>query len=236
MDIEIISLEGNIGSGKSTFLKHLQTDLDNKNYNNIIFVDEPVDEWNQIKDDLGETILSKFYKNPEHYSFPFQMMAFITRYNKLKEAYLKAKKMISADLYSPNFKKPIIITERSLFTDKYVFAKMLYDDNKIENINYKIYCKWFDEFAKEFPITKIVYISTDPVKCFERILNRNRNGENNISKEYLLNCHDYHNEMVEIYEKDDTVKILKNENNYDIENNNYKSLINTTTEFITCIR
>ena len=63
MDIEIISLEGNIGSGKSTFLKHLQTDFHNKNYNNIIFVDEPVDEWNQIKDDLGETILSKFYKN-----------------------------------------------------------------------------------------------------------------------------------------------------------------------------
>ena len=29
-----------------------------------------------------------------------------------------------------------IITERSLYTDKEVFAKMLYDDKKIEDINY----------------------------------------------------------------------------------------------------
>ena len=31
----------------------------------------------------------------------------------------------------------------SLFTDKYVFAQMLYDSKKMEKIEYEIYNKWF---------------------------------------------------------------------------------------------
>ena len=37
----------------------------------------------------------------------------------------------------------IFITERSLLTDKYVFAKMLFDQHKIEDVNYQIYLKMF---------------------------------------------------------------------------------------------
>ena len=33
----------------------------------------------------------------------------------------------------------IIITERSLYTDKHVFAKMLHDQGKIEDVCYQIY-------------------------------------------------------------------------------------------------
>ena len=38
----------------------------------------------------------------------------------------------------------IIITERSLHTDRMVFAKMLYESGLIEDVNYQIYLKWFD--------------------------------------------------------------------------------------------
>ena len=42
----IISIDGNIGSGKSTVLKHLRERLSgNKNF---VFVDEPVKEWSKI--------------------------------------------------------------------------------------------------------------------------------------------------------------------------------------------
>ena len=44
----------------------------------------------------------------------------------------------------------IFITERCLYTDKHVFAKMLYDDGKIESVNYAIYNKWFDTFIDDF--------------------------------------------------------------------------------------
>ena len=61
-----------------------------------------------------------------------------------------------------NKKAKYIITERSIYTDSNVFAKMLYDDKKITLIEYTIYKKWFDEFISEIPISKIIYVKTDP--------------------------------------------------------------------------
>ena len=171
----VISIEGNIGSGKSTIIKYLQDRCQNKR---IIFLQEPVDEWETIKDKEGNTILSLFYKNNKQHSFSFQMMAYISRLHLLREA-IKT---------NPN---SIIITERSLYTDKYVFAKMLYDNKNMSEIEYTIYNKWFHEFMKDIPIAGIIYIKTDPVKCKERIALRNRPGET-IALSYLIGCHCYH--------------------------------------------
>ena len=110
-----ISIEGNIGSGKSTLLDYL------KNYyktdNKVIFVNEPVDEWEKIKDENSQSILENFYLYQEKYSFPFQIIAFISRLTILRKIYQENKNCI-------------IISERSLYTDKLVFAKMLHDDKK----------------------------------------------------------------------------------------------------------
>ncbi len=47
----LISIEGNIGSGKSTLVEYL------KSLNKYIFVDEPVNEWLSIKDKDGMNAL-----------------------------------------------------------------------------------------------------------------------------------------------------------------------------------
>ena len=114
----IFTIEGNIGSGKSTLLESLKNELIIGNQK-IIFMKEPVDEWEEIKDAEGNTMLQKFYEDQDKYSFPFQMMAYISRLNLLKTTVEK----------NPG---AIIISERSLYTDKFVFAKMLYDTGKIE--------------------------------------------------------------------------------------------------------
>lgn len=185
--VKIISIEGNIGSGKSTLLHYLKQQL--KYNENIVFLKEPVDDWETIKDENGVTILQKFYSNQNLYSFPFQMMAYISRLAILKEVIEK----------NPN---AIIITERSLYTDKLVFAKMLFDSGKIELINYRIYLKWFDVFAKEYPITKVIYVNTEPDICIKRINKRSRNGEENIPLDYLKECHKYHTSMLDINSSD----------------------------------
>ena len=46
----LISIEGNIGSGKSTILKLLKQKSDES----IIFIDEPVSEWQNIKNSSGK--------------------------------------------------------------------------------------------------------------------------------------------------------------------------------------
>jgi deoxyadenosine/deoxycytidine kinase len=184
-----ISIEGNIGSGKSTLLANLREHY--KNNVNVIFLKEPVDEWAKIKDINGTTILEKFYADQEKYSFSFQMMAYVSRIKVLRDT-LKEKQKDNQEK-----KQYIIITERSLYTDKMVFAKMLYDSGKIEDVNYQIYLNWFDTFSGEFPVHKVIYVKAAPEKCYERIAKRSREGEENIPLEYLTACSLYHDNMLD---------------------------------------
>ena len=188
----IVSIDGNIGSGKSTLLAKLKEHYDGNTH--VLFLKEPVDDWEKIQDENGVTMLEKFYEDQEKYSFPFQMMAYVSRLKVLRDA----KKMIIGEYLKHMDNKPyIIISERSLYTDKMVFAKMLYDSKKIEEVNYKIYLSWFDTFAEEFPVHKTVYVKTYPEKCHLRILKRSRDGESNIPLEYLDNCSKYHDNMLD---------------------------------------
>ena len=180
----IVSVEGNIGSGKSTFVENLKNYLlpssrihvDNYNF---VFVQEPVDEWMQIKDFTGKNMLTKFYENQKKYAFSFQMMAYISRLALLKRT------------LENNPTNTIIVSERSMYTDRYVFAKMLYDDKKIEDVEYEIYLKWFDEFIKELPLFGMVYLKTEPFTSHARVMKRDREGET-IGVDYLKKCYDYH--------------------------------------------
>ncbi len=179
----MFSIEGNIGSGKSTLLENLRTSLDEQCFEingvkkRICFVKEPVDIWDSIKDKDGNNMLTKYYRDQKKYAFSFQMMAYISRLSLLKQS------------IKENY--DIIITERSMFTDKNVFAKMLYDDGTIEEVEYNIYKKWFDEFLTELPEINIIYIKTNPKIAHERIKKRERIGEV-IPLDYLENCHTYH--------------------------------------------
>lgn len=182
----IFSIEGNIGSGKSTLVDLLKKTKKHKSFPNdlsIVYLQEPVKQWSKIKNENNIGILEEFYKNPKKWAFSFQMMAYISRLSLLKKTIRE----------NPN---SIIITERSIFTDRNVFAKMLYDDKNISHIDYQIYNTWFDEFVKELTLSGIIYVKTSPNKCFERIKKRNRPGEN-IEIKYLNKCSEYHNTWIE---------------------------------------
>jgi len=185
-DFIIVSIEGNIGSGKSTLLANLRSHY--KDEAHIVFLKEPVDEWVKIKDANGTTILEKFYADQDKYSFSFQMMAYISRLKVLRDSF---------NAISTNAKKVIFITERSLYTDKLVFAKMLFDSGKMEDVMYQIYLNWFNTFSSEFPVHKVIYVKADANTCYNRIAKRSRDGEENIPLTYLENCEKYHDNMLD---------------------------------------
>jgi len=170
----IISIEGNIGTGKTTFLRSLREHF--KDREDVCFLDEPVDLWMNCKDQEGN-ILEHYYKDQKKYGFQFQMMAYISRLSILRKA-----------LENPKYK--YIISERSLFTDKHIFCKMLYDEGIIEEIGFQIYSMWFDEFIS-FSSFIPVYLRTLPEVSYERVQTRARQGET-IPLEYLQKCHNYH--------------------------------------------
>jgi deoxyguanosine kinase len=177
----IISIEGNIGSGKSTLLKRI-TDL---KYD-VVTLQEPVDMWNTIKDENGKTILELYYADQKKWAFAFQMMAFITRARLLREAVAS----------NPG---KVIITERSVFTDKNIFAMMLHDSGTLNEAEYAIYLRWFDELTEGLTIDHIIYVRTEPTECEWRVKCRNRSGED-IPIEYLESCHRYHENWLRPFE------------------------------------
>lgn len=182
----IFSVEGNIGSGKSTFCNYIRenfTEYNLKDNRKIYFLDEPVSDWEGIKNSEGN-LLENFYKYPDKYGFCLQMAAYISRLVKLKEIL----KVIESN--------DIIIMERSVFSDYMIFARMLYETNKINEIEYQVYKKWFYYFIEGVPDIIFIYIKTDFENCYNRVIKRGRKGENNISKEYLQTCEKYHEQWL----------------------------------------
>jgi len=191
----IVSFDGNIGSGKSTtcyeYEQYLKNGMNDASLGDasifstitsfedeVCFVDEPVALWNQICDKDGVNILTNLYKDIRANAFKFQMMAYISRLSLLRKA-----------VKNPKIK--LIITERSVETDRNVFAKMLYDAGDISHDEYQIYTMWFDEFLTDVPLAGIVYINASPSVCIGRIGKRGRAGET-IQSDYIQRCHDYH--------------------------------------------
>jgi deoxyadenosine/deoxycytidine kinase len=205
MSNQIAVVDGNIGGGKSTLIDYLRK-IEKIGNRKVVVIQEPIDAWGQIVDEHGTPILKLFYENTKEHAFPFQMAAFISRVEVLKCAMRENK-------------NAIIVTERSLYTDRDVFAKMLFDSGNITLVNYTIYLKWFDLFAEDYPIDKQIYISANPEVCYERIKKRSRDGESNIELEYLRNCHDYHENMLKDKQKlvlDGNIDIFENETQLEI--------------------
>ena len=180
----LVSIEGNIGAGKSTVLEHLETYLTQAYPGKILFLKEPLDIWEQFHDENGHTILEKFYKNQNRYAFTFQVMAYITRLSLLKNA------------IKENPDAEIIIIERSLCADKNIFMNMLHDDGIVESMEFSLYNKWYSEFIQEYRVDAVIYMDSNPETCRHRINKRNRNGEDGIPIEYLQKCRDYHSKWL----------------------------------------
>jgi thymidylate kinase len=184
-------IEGNIGSGKSTILKLLQKSP------NIEVVQEPVDMWLNIKDDNNRNLLQYFYSDMERYSYMFQTMVFKTRLQSLEKEQTT----------------PFRFSERSIWTDRFVFGKMCFEDNKMNQIESSCYKFWFDWLEEKFKPKPdgIIYIKCSSEKCLERITNRGRNEENTISIDYLDKLNKYHDEWFDNWKETPLLTIDNNE-------------------------
>ena len=173
--IRIFSLDGNIGVGKSTLLKQIADQVPE-----LLIVQEPVDVWTALKNADGQNLLELFYKDKQRYAYTFQNAAILSRLKLLRDAVAAAK---------PG---QIILTERSVLTDRYVFAEMLKGQGFLNGIEWQLYTTWFDTFATDLPMAGIVYITTPSEIAYERIQKRARDGEGSIELSYLVDLAGQH--------------------------------------------
>ena len=180
----IISLDGNIGAGKSTLLQHIEEQIPE-----VTVVKEPVGAWTSLKNQNGDNLLELFYRDTSRWCYTFQNCAILTR--------LMDTQRILKEWKFTEGKLPIIITERSVLTDRHVFAEMLHREGKMDDLEWDLYMMWFNHFAKDLPVKGIIHLTTSAETSAERIHIRGRSGEEKIPMEYLNQLHEQHNHWIE---------------------------------------
>jgi deoxyadenosine/deoxycytidine kinase len=196
----IISVDGNIGAGKSTFLEEVAEYY--RDDPTVIILKEPVDKWTKLMDpDTNISLLESYYENPITFAFPFQVYILQTLIQAM-DATIKA-----------NPQCRLLICERSILTSRHVFSRMLHYHEVMNPIEYQIYENMFQmipHIEKYYP-TKIFYLKVDPMLCHDRVQLRNRKGEEDITNDYLDECEEFHQQWLEITEI--PYKISHNANN-----------------------
>lgn len=213
-----IVVEGNIGAGKSTFLAMIRS------YLNAQIVFEPHDLWQNVG---GENLLDQFYKDTGRWSYTFQSYAFLTRVRTQREHALRAT-------------EPIQVLERSIYSDRYCFAKTCHELGLMSSLEWKLYNEWFawlSEIATDQP-SGFIYLRTDPDIAFNRVHKRHRSEEVGVTHDYLSLLHQRHEDWLIHKRGVDTsiahVPVLILESNEDFQDNNLeqKKHIRAIVEFL----
>ncbi len=168
-------VEGNIGAGKSTFLRLLKEAF------NINIIYEPLDEWQMVGE--GENILEKFYTDTPRWAYTFQTYAFLTRI---------AKQQRLLDPACVN------VVERSVYSDRYCFAKNCFELGVMSGLEWDLYRKWFEWLVDEYDILPdgFIYLRTTPDVSFSRLRKRHREEEKVVALSYLTSIHNKHEEWL----------------------------------------
>ncbi len=169
-------IEGNIGAGKSTFLKIVQRFLDS----DIVF--EPHTKWQDIG---GENLLDKFYKDTKRWAYTFQTYAFITR-------------VLEQEKNARETKKEFQVLERSVYSDRYCFAKNCFEMGTMTQMEWSLYKDWFAWLVEQYTAkpTGFIYLKTDPDICYNRLVKRSRSEEADVPLEYLTLLDKKHNDWL----------------------------------------
>jgi deoxyadenosine/deoxycytidine kinase len=194
----LVTIEGNIGVGKTTFLQRLEDDP------NVLVIYEPVDEWIKFKDEeTNKSLFELYYNDKTRYAFLFQIMALQTRFENLVQS------------HNEETKHKVVVCERSILTDYNIFAKMMREDGFLSQLELDIYkkCHAFMMQICKVHVDKMIYLRASPETCLERVQKRNRIGEDNINIEFLKHLHDSHDKWLNDM---DNVIIIDAEKDIDI--------------------
>ncbi len=181
---KILIIEGNIGAGKSTFLKILA-----KKMPTIDPVQEPTNKWQNSSP--NDNLLHLFYQDTKRWAYTFQSYAFISRIQ------------VQIENIKKNPHKNIQVLERSVFCDRYCFAKNCFESGTMTEMEWNIYKEWFEWLVENYAPKPngFIYLKTDPEVCYTRLKKRARTEESTIPLDYLKSLHIKHEDWL-IHKKD----------------------------------
>ncbi|CAG2174641.1 unnamed protein product [Oppiella nova] len=170
-----VCIEGNIGSGKSSSLKHLSD-----KYDKVMTSCEPMDRWLDLR---GHNMMEMLYKDLTRNAFSFEHFSQLTRLEMFANSYNTA-----------DDSKRIRLMERSIYSARHCFTQNLYNGGHLSKPEFLIIDEWFKWLSAK-PCLKpdlVIYLRTTPQTVFSRIQSRSRSEEMEIPIEYLQQLHELH--------------------------------------------
>lgn len=170
-----VAVEGNIGSGKSTFLNFFQQ------LPVVQTLQEPVERWTSVAG-KGHNALSVLYKDPSRWSFLFNQYAMLTRFQQ----------------HQLETSRPVKMMERSLYSTHNVFVQNSLQSGYLSQLEFEVLSEWFSYLVgnRAVHVNLFVYLQTSPEVCLERVRRRARKEETAISLNFLTKLHHLHEEMM----------------------------------------
>ncbi|MBW7912559.1 MAG: deoxynucleoside kinase [Taibaiella sp.] len=166
-----IAVAGNIGAGKTTLTSVLA-----KHY-----------KWTPHFEDIDQNpYLVDFYEDMHRWSFNLQVY-FLN--NRLKS------------LESIRNGKDIVIQDRTIYEDAYIFAPNLYDMGLMNKRDFENYTSLFHTLIKLVqPPDLLIYLKASIPKLVDQIQKRGREYEENIRLDYLKRLNENYNKWIDKYE------------------------------------
>lgn len=209
-----LSVEGNIGAGKSSVIEGLAQSLSNK-----IVTGEPVGSW------MG--ILPRFYEHPAEHALELQMEILRSRLLQIRdlEDDLILRRRYHHRLTGNNDSgdcsqsPPPMLLERCPESSSEVFVPCLVKDGYLTPEEHDTYMGWYD-LTKRLSgnrLAGVIYVYATPEKCLERVHKRNREGETGVTLEYLKLLDEGYQKWLDTCRKDDIPVHVIDANNISVE-------------------
>ena len=165
-----ISIEGNIGAGKTTFLQELESKLSQ------FFTVKVVPEF--VYENEANVLLNAMYEKRID-SFDFQKYLYNTRTDFIYK--------IGKSEEKPDF----ILLDRNIDIQYHIFGNVLLKKGRLSKKEHNQMKKMLNKYEAMlnilFPNRSecMIYLDCSEENCLKRIKTRNRKGENKIGKDYL---------------------------------------------------
>ena len=171
-----VSIEGNVGVGKTCFIARLGADLE-KLGKRVHIAPEPIEHWTSWEGKYN--LLGMQYASPKQYAMPFQLAACISKCEQLLDTPPRVE---------------ILLTERSLDSQLKVFLPALIKDKSITDLDVTILHRLFTLEKRDARLRPdlFIYLRADPEVALIRTCLRKRPEEEGVQLQLLQGLHEIH--------------------------------------------